>query len=202
VQSSTQCKYWNNPHGWLELVQWLKGLGYRVLCIDKDATWGQGLSWNHIPHGSEDFTGALPLSERAALLKHADFFIGLSSGLAWLAWSVEIPVVMISGFTHPNNEFKTPFRVFNHHACNSCWNDPKVMFDHFDFFWCPRHKGSERQFECTRLITVDHVKSIIRKIPGFKADTGNENQSIESEELISAPAIKKSKKITDRKGEM
>lgn len=169
VQSSTQCKYWNNPYGWRELVIWLKSCGYRVLCIDKEATHGQGIVWNHIPHGAEDFTGALPLPERAALLKHADFFVGLSSGLAWVAWAVGTPVVMISGFTHPNNEFHTDYRVFNHHTCNSCWNDPKVMFDHFDFLWCPRHKGTDRQFECTRLITTEHVQSVIRKIPGFLA---------------------------------
>lgn len=169
VQSSTQCKYWNNPYGWREIVKWLKDCGYRVLCIDKDATYGQGLNWNHIPHGAEDFTGAHPLTERASLLKHADFFIGLSSGLSWLAWAAETPVVMISGFTHPNNEFYSPYRVFNHHACNSCWNDPKYMFDHFDFMWCPRHKGTDRQFECTRLITVDQVKSAIKRIPGFLA---------------------------------
>ena len=168
VQSSTQCKYWNNPHGWRDIVKWLKEKGYRVLCIDKDAAYGQGVVWNHIPHGAEDMTGEIPLTERAELLKHADFFIGLSSGLAWLAWAVGTPVVMISGFTHPNNEFYTPYRVYNHHPCNSCWNDPKQMFDHFDFLWCPKHKGTDRQFECTRLITVDHVKSVIEKIPGFK----------------------------------
>ena len=167
VQSSTQCKYWNNPYGWRELVKWLKACGYRVLCIDKEPTHGSGTTWNHIPHGAEDLTGSIPLPERAALLKHADFFVGLSSGLAWLAWAAGVPVVMISGFTHPNNEFHTPYRVFNHHTCNSCWNDPRVRFDHFDFLWCPRHKGTERQFECTRLITTDHVKSLIRKIPGF-----------------------------------
>lgn len=167
VQSSTQSKYWNNPYGWYEIVRWLKESGYRVLCIDKDPVWGQGASWNYIPNGAEDFTGAKPLIERAALLKHADFFIGLSSGLAWLAWAAGTPTVMISGFTHPNNEFQTPYRIFNHHTCNSCWNDPRQIFDHFDFMWCPRHKGTERQFECTRLIAVDYVKSVIEKIPGF-----------------------------------
>jgi autotransporter strand-loop-strand O-heptosyltransferase len=168
VQSSTQCKYWNNPYGWYEIVKWLKESGYRVLCIDKDAVWGQGTSWNYIPNGAEDMTGAKPLIERAGLLKHADFFIGLSSGLSWLAWASGTPTVMISGFTHPNNEFLTPYRIYNHHTCNSCWNDPKQIFDHFDYMWCPRHKGTDRQFECTRLITVDHVKSVIETIPGFK----------------------------------
>ena len=74
---------------------------------------------------------------------------------------------MISGFTHPTNEFETPYRVINYHACNSCWNDPLSAFDRFDFLTCPRHKGTQRQFECTRLITAEHVKATIKRIPGF-----------------------------------
>ena len=74
---------------------------------------------------------------------------------------------MISGFTHPTNEFETPYRVINYHACNSCWNDVRVRFDHKDFLWCPRHAGTPRQFECTRLITAEAVKATIRRIPGF-----------------------------------
>lgn len=171
VQSSTQCKYWNHPGGWLSIVKWLKENGYRVICIDRDPVWGQGITFNQIPHGCEDFTGPLPLVERAELLLHADFFVGLSSGLSWLAWAVGTPVVMISGFTHPNNEFYTPYRVINYHTCNSCWNDPKHIFNHFDFFWCPRHKGTDRAYECTKLITVDHVKSVISRIPSFPVNS-------------------------------
>jgi len=167
TQSTSQAKYWNNPGGWREIVAFLKEAGYRVLCIDKLASYGHGLVWNHIPYGAEDFTGELPLTERARLLAHAEFMIGLSSGLSWLAWSVGTPVVLISGFTHPDNEFATPFRVINYHACNSCWNDPRHQFDHKDFLWCPRHAGTPRQFECTRLITVQQVRRAIERIPAF-----------------------------------
>jgi autotransporter strand-loop-strand O-heptosyltransferase len=167
VQSTTQAKYWNNPFGWREIIRFLTEAGYRVVCIDRNPANGQGLIWNHIPHGVQDETGNRPLAERARWLRHADFFIGLSSGLAWLAWAVGIPVVMISGFTHPVNEFATPYRVINYHACNSCWNDVRVRFDHKDYLWCPRHKDSPRQFECTRLITAEQVKDAIRRIPGF-----------------------------------
>jgi autotransporter strand-loop-strand O-heptosyltransferase len=167
VQSTAQSKYWNNPTGWREIVAFLKHSGYRVICIDQKATHGNGLIWNHIPFGAEDQTGDRPLQERARWLKHADFFVGLSSGLSWLAWSVGVPVVMISGFTHPINEFETPYRVVNYHACNSCWNDPAHRFEHQNFLYCPRHKDTARQFECTRLITVDQVKATIQRIPGF-----------------------------------
>jgi autotransporter strand-loop-strand O-heptosyltransferase len=167
VQSSSHSKHWTNPQGWHEIVGFLKDNGYRVVCIDQKSIHGTGLVWNHIPHGVEDQTGDRPLLERARWIKHAAFFIGLSSGLSWLAWSVGTPVVMISGFTHPTNEFYTPYRVINYHACNSCWNDVRVRFDHKDFLWCPRHANTPRQFECTRLITADAIKTVIRRIPGF-----------------------------------
>lgn len=168
VQSTTQCKYWNNPYGWSEIVAFLKEAGYRVMCIDQKPIHGNGMVWNYILHGAEDQTGDRPLQERARWLKNADFFIGLSSGLSWLAWACRIPVVLISGFTHPTNEFHTPYRVINYHACNSCWNDVRVRFDHKDFLWCPRYKDTPRQFECTRLITAEQVKAAIRRISGFK----------------------------------
>jgi autotransporter strand-loop-strand O-heptosyltransferase len=168
VQSSTHSKNWTNPTGWREVIAYLKDCGYRVVCIDQKPVHGTDLVWNHIPHGAEDQTGDRPLVERARWIKHADFFIGLSSGLSWLAWAAGTPVVVISGFTHPTNEFHTPYRVINYHACNSCWNDVRVRFDHKDFLWCPRHAGTPRQFECTRLITADAVKDAIRRIPAFK----------------------------------
>jgi autotransporter strand-loop-strand O-heptosyltransferase len=167
VQSSTQCKYWNNPRGWHEVVRFLKARGFRVICIDKSPVHGGGIVWNHIPHGAEDETGDRPLTERARWLRHAAFFVGLSSGLAWLAWAAGTPVVLISGFTHPTNEFDTPHRVINWHACNSCWNDPRLMFDHKDFLWCPRHAGTPRQFECSRLITPEQVITAIQRVPAF-----------------------------------
>ena len=171
VQSSSGCKYWTNPNGWRDVVAFLKQAGYRVICIDQKPVHGHGLMWTHIPHGAEDETGDKPLAERARYLRHADFFIGLSSGLAWLAWAAGTPVVLISGFTHPTNEFETPYRVINWHACNSCWNDPKERFNHHDFLWCPRHAGTPRQFECSRLITVSAVTQTIQRIPGFGVHT-------------------------------
>ncbi len=164
VQSSSQCKYWNNPSGWRAVVLRLKERGYRVVCIDQKPAHGTGLIWTHIPNGAEDETGDRPLTERARWLRHAAGFVGLSSGLAWLAWAAGTKVLMISGFTHPNNEFATPWRVHNWHACNSCWNDPKLRFDHKDFLWCPRQANTPRQFECTRLITTEAVLATLDRM--------------------------------------
>jgi hypothetical protein len=48
---------------------------------------GTGLIWNYIP---EDETGDRPPQERAHWLTHAEFFVGLSSSLSWLAWPWEL----------------------------------------------------------------------------------------------------------------
>ncbi|MGJ4919800.1 autotransporter strand-loop-strand O-heptosyltransferase [Bradyrhizobium sp. HKCCYLRH2060] len=167
VQATTACKHWNNPEGWQSVVAFLRATGYRVICVDQTAERSHGAFRTQIPAEAEDQTGDRPLPERARWLKHAAFFIGLSSGLSWLAWAVGTPVVLISGFTHPTNEFATPYRVINHHACNSCWNDARHRFDHEDFLWCPRWQGTSRQFECTRLITAAQVEGMLRRIPGF-----------------------------------
>jgi hypothetical protein len=76
---------------------------------------------------------------------------------------------MISGFTHPNNEFDTPYRIINWHTCNSCWNDVRHRFDHKDYLYCPRHKGTDRQLECTRLITGTQVINTLKRVPAVAA---------------------------------
>jgi autotransporter strand-loop-strand O-heptosyltransferase len=171
VQSSSGCKLWNNPEGWRDVVAHLKAKGLRVICIDQKPVHGSGLLFSHIPHGAEDETGDRPLAERARWLKHAEVFVGLSSGLAWLAHAAGAKTVVVSGFTHPTNEFETPYRVINWHTCNSCWNDPALRFKHDDFMWCPRHKDTPRHFECTKLITSAQVISHIDRAieDGLKA---------------------------------
>lgn len=169
AKASSQPKYWNNPFGWREVIEFLKSNGYRVLCIDKDREHGCDVTWNYMPYGAEDFTGDRPLQERIDLIKNADFFIGLSSGLSWIAWCCKVPVVMISGFTEPQNEFYTPFRVINTQVCHGCWNDRRVQFKHDDFLWCPFFEKPGQKFECTRAITGEHVIRTIKKIPTFRS---------------------------------
>lgn len=168
AKASSQPKYWNNPHGWREVVSFLKANGYRVLCIDRETEHGCDVTWNYMPYGAEDFTGDRPLQERIDLIKNADFFIGLSSGLSWIAWCCKVPVVMISGFTEPMNEFETPYRVINTQVCHGCWNDRRVQFNHSDFLWCPFFEKPGQKFECTRAITGEQVIRTIRKIPTFR----------------------------------
>ena len=85
VQASGIMKRWLYPHGWDIVTAYLHDLGYRVLCIDADSYFSEGGYSAGIPAGAEDFTGRKPLLDRINLLDYADFFIGLGSGLSWLA---------------------------------------------------------------------------------------------------------------------
>ena len=159
TQSTSQCKYWNNENGWNDVVKYLNKLGYEVWCIDKHKDFGKLPNLNRMPVGSIDKTGDIPLSERMIQIAGAEFFIGLGSGLSWLAWSLNKPVVLISGFSKPFAEFDTPYRVFNENVCNGCWNDDSLRFDPSNWFWCPRNKN----FECSKEISFEMVKDKIDK---------------------------------------
>jgi len=169
VQSTAQCKYWNRADGWETVVVGLRARGLRVICIDQKPRHGKGDFWQAIPEGAEDATGDLPLTERARWLMHASAFIGLSSGLSWLAWTAGTPTVLVSGFTLPHNEFATPYRVIAENVCTGCWHDPALRYRHDDFHWCPRHHGTSRAFECTREITPEQVLAAVDRIPGIAA---------------------------------
>ncbi|MBQ7454173.1 MAG: autotransporter strand-loop-strand O-heptosyltransferase [Selenomonadaceae bacterium] len=161
VQASSAIKGWHWPGGWKIVVDYLKSLGYRVLCIDREKIQRAENYVAHMPEGAEDFTGNLPLIDRANMLYHAEFFIGLSSGLAWLADYVSCPVVMICGFSLDWHEFYTPYRVANRLVCNGCYCDLRVRaFDNF----CPYQKSTPRELECQRKISALQVLETIERL--------------------------------------
>ena len=163
IQARNTRKSWLWPGGWDIVVDYLKSLGYRVFCIDKNAEEDNDGFKISMPAGAENFTGNLPLMERANMLAHAEFFIGLSSGLAWVADAVNCPVVLISGFTQDWNEFSTPYRVANRKVCNGCCNDVRTVF--FDKCICPYHEKTPRELECQKKISprmvIDAIEHLI-----------------------------------------
>lgn len=163
TQSTCQSKYWNNDGGWTKVVDYLKSKNFEVICIDKHKVFGHSKSkMNEMPSNALDFTGDHPLEKRMNEIYHSEFFIGLPSGLSWLAWAVKKPVVLISGFSYPYTEFDTPYRVQNHSVCTGCWNDE--LFDKGDWNWCPKHKDTDRQFECHRKINSNTVIQKIKSL--------------------------------------
>lgn len=161
VQASGVNKCWQYPGGWEIVVDELKKMGYRVLCIDKDRTQGSGPYKVEMPEGVEDFTGARPLTERADMLAHAEFFIGLGSGLSHLAHMAGCPVVLICGFSWPWYEFATPYRVWNPLACGNCFN---ALDEEFLKSFCPRHAGTDKELECSKLITPRMVMQRVEQL--------------------------------------
>ena len=85
-----------------------------MMCIalTKEPVIGIGNTWNYAPIGAIDLTGNIPIRDRAAVISGADMFIGMASGLSWVAWACNVPVIMISGFSLPFAEFPC-FRVIN-----------------------------------------------------------------------------------------
>lgn len=161
IQSTSQLKYWNLNDGWEKLVKYIRDKGYDVYCIDKDEVFGSKEKWNRMPHNSRNETGNLDIEYRIAQLKNCQFFIGVSSGLSWLAWGLNKKVVLVSGCTDEDNEFNQDcYRVINKDVCHGCLNDPTI--DNINgiksgWMYCPRNKN----FECTKKISLDDVKAAV-----------------------------------------
>jgi len=149
--STAMCKFWNLPNGWQTLVNELHNQGYIVVSVSKEET---GLK-NVVKLNNRE------LKDTIATLSHAKAFIGLGSGLAWVSWALNIPVVMISGFSEPWCEFQTGLsRIINMSVCHGCFNECNVRFDRGDWYWCPHKKD----FECSKSISVDSVLQGFRLI--------------------------------------
>lgn len=171
IQSTSQMKYWNHINGekdyifssnWNTLCKMLRKFGYTPVCIDVHENFGKEPIRNHVPSNCVKRLG-LDIVDMMKLISHSEFFIGLSSGLTWLAHSMNKPVCMISNFTEDWNEMPINLssykRITNKSVCHGCWNlvGKEFKFEHSDWFWCPKHKGTERQFECHTSITPEMV---------------------------------------------
>jgi len=172
VHSTAQSKYWNNPKGWEDVVKYLTDKGYEVMVYSKEDS---GYMGNRNPNGTTKFKGG-SIQDVIDDLSTCDFFIGLGSGLSWLAWSVGLPLILISGFSNENAEMLTGVhRVINKNVCHGCFNTHKL--DAGDWNWCPLHKGTNREFECTRSITsqmvIDKIDLLLGDKPEF--DWGKSN---------------------------
>jgi autotransporter strand-loop-strand O-heptosyltransferase len=157
MSTTSGCKEWSHPNGWQTLINYLNDIGYKVAVIQKESFSGI--------ENVLDWTGDKPLQERMRQIYHSEFYIGLGSGLSWLAWAVNKHVVMISNFSEDGHEFTdNTTRITNPLVCNGCWNNPNFKFDKGDWYWCPVHKGTDRQFECHKSITPEMVINQIQHL--------------------------------------
>jgi autotransporter strand-loop-strand O-heptosyltransferase len=171
LHSTSQLKYWNHPLGiesqqlspyWNELCGMLRKENLTPVITEKDEMFGSPPYRNGLPNKSNKKFG-LSFEETMNYIEHSEFFIGLSSGLSWLAHAMGKKVVMISNFSEDWHEFDLSCedykRITNKSVCHGCWNkvNKEHSFDISDWYWCPNHKGTNRQFECHTSITPQMV---------------------------------------------
>jgi len=156
IQSTHQGRYWNAKKGWNILLNLLKQrYGLTAVCVDMYNSYGAKDCYNTIPSGAIDKTG-ISLLESTHYMNHAEFHIGTSNGLSWLAHAVGKKVVLITNVTKKWCEFTTNVvRIDNESVCHGCLNEKP--FDKYDWNWCPNHKNTKRMFECTISISPHDV---------------------------------------------
>jgi len=155
THSTAGCKYWHYPNGWQDIVDFLNNKGFKVIHVSKEKT-----DLKNVIQIEDD-----SIENTMSVINYSEFFIGLSSGLSWLSWAIGKHVVMISNFTENDHEFTSNCtRITNPDVCNGCWNNPMFKFDKGDWYWCPEHKGTDRQFECHKSITSEMVINKIKHL--------------------------------------
>tara|TARA_R110000796_G_scaffold196797_1_gene313200 strand:- start:3612 stop:5570 length:1959 start_codon:yes stop_codon:yes gene_type:complete len=173
VHSTSQLKYWNHPDGesvqnnspyWSELCHMLRKNNITPVCLELYEFFGESPHYNGLPKNSVRKIG-MPLEEVVNYIQHAEFIIGLSSGLAWLTHALGKKVCMIANFTEDWNEMPLEYndykRITNKKVCHGCWHTENI--DLGDWNTCPKHKNTKRQFECHTSITPKQVFNEIKE---------------------------------------
>jgi autotransporter strand-loop-strand O-heptosyltransferase len=145
-QSTAGCKEWPLEN-WIELSKMLKSKGYEIMILSLNKYKIDGVRVNNTKDWNEVMN----------CLFHSEFFIGLSSGLSWMNWSLYKTTVMIAGFTQNDHECQTNVIRISNDVCIKCWNDPVLVFDPGDWDWCPVYKNTSHQHICQKSITVSQV---------------------------------------------
>jgi autotransporter strand-loop-strand O-heptosyltransferase len=105
-----------------------------------------------------------PIDNVIEELQKSKAFIGIGSGLSWVSWATKTPTILISGFSEGFAE--TGLDTYRITApktkCSGCFN--RYRLDAGDWNWCPDHKGTERQFECSKSIEYTEVIKMLKKV--------------------------------------
>lgn len=148
IHSTAQAKYWNNPTGWQEVVDYINSIGYKAIIVSSEE---DGYMGNYYPTGAIQIVDK-SLSSTIEEIRKSTLFIGVGTGLSWLAWTCDRPVILISGFSDEYTEFDC-YRISqkNKEVCRGCFN--RFKLDAGDWNWCPL----ESDFQCSKLIKSQEV---------------------------------------------
>jgi hypothetical protein len=175
IHSTAQIKYWNSGNRkdnrysirWAELCHMLRKIDVTPVMVDKEFGFGVDPNWNEPPKHAVVKVG-LPFDEVLNIIAHSELYIGLSSGLSWVAKAMGKKTVMIAPWAEAINEFgptnDNHIRVESNSQCRHCWSDSALSFDRGDWYWCPKHQGTEKEFCCSSEISAEQVlKEIFKK---------------------------------------
>ena len=99
------------------------------------------------------------LNQVITAIQESVAFIGIGSGLSWIAWGTETPVILISGFSDAYTEPNVYARITAPEGkCGNCFN--KHRLDPSDWMWCPE----KRNFECTREISAQTIIESLKNL--------------------------------------
>jgi len=144
-------KQWNNLGAWQQVIDYLVSLGYECISISLEPSQLQ----NVIKHNNQSAESTI--NDIAG----AEFYVGLNHGPAWIAYSLDIPVVMIDGVAEEWNNPPNPYRIsVKVDGCQPCFNNLEVPIDR-GWDWC--YNKTER-FACTKAITPEMVIETIDRL--------------------------------------
>lgn len=122
LEGSQFLKYIQSPLELSKFMEYIKSLGIRPILV--------GNKTNIIPWMESGI--ANDITQAMRLIRDSEFFIGFSSGLAWVANAYNKPVLMITNFTLPGYEFQDNIT----RVCNTA--DPQLgVFNNKDIPWIP-----------------------------------------------------------------
>lgn len=137
---------------WQSVVDYLTELGYDVWWISKEEC-----NLNNVVNLSGDYE----IEDRVRQLLGCEFFVGVASGLSWLANACGIHVFRINSWSWGWTEFQENTTIIenNNAGCRGCFNDGSLDKGNFYHDYCPR----DMDFICSKSIPSSQVIEQIDK---------------------------------------
>lgn len=150
-KASSKMKEWNNPKQLKKVIEYIQSLGFKVVNIDIKPY------IKNIPDVIYLNDKNYSLQDKVNIISGSTFFLGLPSGLSWLAWACYVPTIVFGGFCLPICEYENPYRIISTDFCFGCWN-------YRDQIYCSFDNDKNKFAICNKSITAKQIISTIDKL--------------------------------------
>lgn len=145
-------KHWFTDH-WIALIHKLSSAGFHCMILGgpEDVSNGEEIAGlASLDMGS--LAGKTSLLESAALVKAADLFIGVDTGLTHIGMTSQTPTIALFGSTLPYWETGSPRAeiLYTQEPCSPCHRRPSCS----GHFTCMRHHSADKVFEAALRVTA------------------------------------------------